>query len=129
MRRIAPLSLLCLPCATLAAEARSELDEVIVTAPYGQALSRDRVPARAQSVSVDETESVQQADLTDLLNRRFGSVSINHAQNNPLQPDVNFRGETASPLLGLPQGISVYANGVRQNEPFGDTVNWDLLPR
>jgi iron complex outermembrane receptor protein len=128
LRRIAPLSLLCLPCATLAAEARSELDEVIVTAPYGQALSRDRVPARAQSVSVDEAESVQPADITDLLNRRFGSVSINHAQNNPLQPDVNFRGETASPLLGLPQGISVYANGVRQNEPFGDTVNWDLLP-
>src|SRR5690606_30641239 len=31
-------------------------------------------------------------------------------------------------LLGLPQGISVYANGVRMNETFGDTVNWDLLP-
>ena len=33
-----------------------------------------------------------------------------------------------SPLLGLPQGLAVYQNGVRLNEPFGDTVNWDLLP-
>src|SRR5262249_27272029 len=50
------------------------------------------------------------------------------AQNNPLQPDVNFRGFTASPLLGLAQGLAVYQNGVRINEPFGDTVNWDLIP-
>jgi iron complex outermembrane recepter protein len=128
VRRIVPLSVLYLPCTVVAGQSPPELDEVIVTAPYGQALARDRVPARAQSVTVDEAESVQPADITDLLNRRFGSVSINHAQNNPLQPDVNFRGETASPLLGMPQGISVYANGVRQNEPFGDTVNWDLLP-
>jgi outer membrane receptor protein involved in Fe transport len=55
-------------------------------------------------------------------------VSINHAQNNPLQPDFNFRGFTASPLLGLPQGLSVYQNGVRINEPFGDSINWDLIP-
>ncbi|MDO6749051.1 TonB-dependent receptor plug domain-containing protein, partial [Gilvimarinus sp. 1_MG-2023] len=46
----------------------------------------------------------------------------------PYQPDVQYRGFTASPLLGLPQGVSVYMNGVRFNEPFGDTVNWDLLP-
>ena len=55
-------------------------------------------------------------------------MSINHAQNNPLQPDFNFRGFTASPLLGLPQGLAVYQNGVRMNEPFGDTVSWDLIP-
>ena len=58
----------------------------------------------------------------------FGSVSVNDAQNNPFQPDVQFRGFTASPLLGLPQGLSVYVTGIRFNEPFGDTVNWDLIP-
>ena len=46
----------------------------------------------------------------------------------PLQPDFNFRGFTASPLLGLPQGLAVYQNGVRINDPFGDTINWDLIP-
>ena len=35
----------------------------------------------------------------------------------------------ASPVLGLPQGLSTYVNGVRFNEPFGDLVNWDLLSK
>ena len=96
-------------------------------APYGMALARDRVPASTQTATAAEIERLQPLDLSDLLDRGFGSISINHAQNNPLQPDVNFRGFTASPLLGLPQGLSVYADGVRQNETFGDTVNWDLL--
>ena len=55
-------------------------------------------------------------------------MSAQDVQNNPFQPDVQYRGFTASPLLGLPQGLSVYLNGTRVNEPFGDTVNWDLVP-
>jgi hypothetical protein len=43
--------------------------------------------------------------------------------------DLNYRGYTASPLLGTPQGISIYMDGVRLNQPFGDVVSWDLLPR
>lgn len=122
---LAPLLLGTAP-ATLAAQ--PELQEILVTAPGGNRIARDRVPARVQTATVDDVESLQPLDVTELLNRGFGSVSINHAQNNPLQPDLNFRGHTASPLLGLPQGLSVYANGVRMNETFGDTVNWDLLP-
>jgi hypothetical protein len=82
------------------------LDEVVVIAPYGGALARDRVPARVQTATADDVDALQPLDLTELLNRGFGSVSISHAQNNPLQPDLNFRGQTASPLLGLPQGLS-----------------------
>jgi outer membrane receptor protein involved in Fe transport len=67
-------------------------------------------------------------DLSDFMNRALGSVSVNSAQNNPLQPDVQYRGFTASPLLGLPQGLAIYQDGARINEPFGDAVNWDLLP-
>jgi iron complex outermembrane recepter protein len=114
--------------AAQAAEQSEILTEVVVTAPYGQQIARDRVPARVQTATTDDIEGLQPLDVTELLNRGFGSVSINHAQNNPLQPDVNFRGQTASPLLGLAQGLSVYADGVRMNETFGDTVNWDLLP-
>jgi outer membrane receptor protein involved in Fe transport len=47
---------------------------------------------------------------------------------NPFQPDVQFRGFVASPVAGTPQGLAVYQNGVRINEAFGDTVNWDLIP-
>jgi iron complex outermembrane recepter protein len=104
------------------------LSEVVITAPHGAGIVRDRVPARVQTATTDDVEALQPLDITELLNRGFGSVNISHAQNNPLQPDLNFRGQTASPLLGLPQGLSVYADGVRMNETFGDTVNWDLLP-
>jgi outer membrane receptor protein involved in Fe transport len=104
------------------------LDQVIIYAPYGTPIDRDRVSANTQSASAGQIQRAQALDLTDFLNRNFASVSINHAQNNPLQPDFNFRGFTASPLLGLPQGLAVYQNGVRVNEPFGDTVNWDLVP-
>jgi outer membrane receptor protein involved in Fe transport len=126
----AALLLSCLTAALpgTAAPDDPELAELVVTAPVGTPLARDRVPARVQSASSGDVDALQPLDLTELLNRGFGSVSIGHAQNNPLQPDVNFRGQTASPLLGLPQGLAVYANGVRMNESFGDTVNWDLLP-
>jgi outer membrane receptor protein involved in Fe transport len=97
-------------------------------APYGTAVDPALVPANAQRAIAEQLQRSQAFDLTDFLNRQFSSVSINHAQNNPLQPDFNFRGFTASPLLGLPQGLAVYQNGVRINDPFGDTVNWDLIP-
>jgi outer membrane cobalamin receptor len=104
------------------------LGKVVVVAPYDAGLPMERVPANVQSATVGEIERAQSLDLTDFLSRNFGSVSINHAQNNPLQPDVNFRGFTASPLLGLSPGLTVYQNGVRINEPFGDTINWDVIP-
>jgi outer membrane receptor protein involved in Fe transport len=62
------------------------------------------------------------------MNNNLVGVSINETQNNPYQPDVLFRGFTASPLLGTPQGLSIFQDGVRINEPFGDAVNWDLIP-
>jgi outer membrane receptor protein involved in Fe transport len=104
------------------------VEEVVVTAPYGIGIDPSLVPANVQRAVAEELERSQSLDLTDFLNRGFSSVNINQAQNNPLQPDFNFRGFTASPLLGLPQGLAVYQNGVRINEPFGDTVNWDLIP-
>jgi iron complex outermembrane receptor protein len=49
-------------------------------------------------------------------------------QGNAFQPDFLYRGFVASPLVGQPQGISVFQDGVRLNEAFGDVVNWDLVP-
>lgn len=109
-------------------ERSGTMEEVVVIAPYGQGIDPTLVPAKVQRAVAEQLERSQSLDLTSFLNRSFGSVSINDAQNNPLQPDFNFRGFTASPLLGLAQGLAVYQNGVRINEPFGDTVNWDLIP-
>lgn len=107
------------------------LDEIVVTVtPAGEAagLSPEKIPYDIQSAFSDDIERMQTLHLGDFLNRTMGSISVNDAQNNPLQPDISYRGFTASPLLGLAQGLAVYQNGVRINEPLGDTVNWDLLP-
>jgi len=128
----ASLRLVCgvlLACNVGIAVAQETTEQVVIVTAYGtKPIARDRVPSFVQSAVADELERAQSLDLTDFLNRNFASVSINHAQNNPLQPDFNFRGFTASPLLGLPQGLAVYQNGMRMNEPFGDTVSWDLIP-
>jgi outer membrane receptor protein involved in Fe transport len=56
------------------------------------------------------------------------SVSVTEMGGNPWQPEVTFRGYSASPLLGMPQGMSTYVDGVRVNEPFGDVTLWDKIP-
>jgi outer membrane receptor protein involved in Fe transport len=129
LRRILATCGICIGSAATCANAASPppLEEVVVLAPYGTGIDPELVPANVQRAVAEQLQRSQSLDLTDFLNREFSSVSINHAQNNPLQPDFNFRGFTASPLLGLPQGLSVYQNGVRINDPFGDTVNWDLV--
>lgn len=106
-----------------------ETIEVIgITPTHGIGLPEELIPFNVQSATSEELKQSHSLDLTDFMNRNLGSVTINEAQSNPLQPDIQYRGFTLSPLLGLPQGLSVYQNGVRINEPFGDAMNWDLLP-
>src|SRR5205807_7301846 len=66
--------------------------------------------------------------LTDAMVRALPGVSRGDQTGNPFQPDINYRGFTASPVLGTPQGLAIYQNGTRVNEVFGDTVNWDFIP-
>jgi len=118
---------------TLAEEAdviQNESIEVIgITPAHGTGLPVDMIPFAIQSATAEDIERSQSLDLSQFLNRNLGSVTINEAQNNPLQPDIQYRGFTSSPLLGLPQGLAVYQDGVRVNEAFGDVVNWDLIPK
>lgn len=89
----------------------------------------DEIPAPTQAATDRDLESSGALDLSAFLNQRFHNVFVNEVQGNPLQPDVSYRGYTASPLLGTPQGVSIYMDGVRLNQPFGDVVSWDLIPR
>ncbi len=103
---------------------------VVEAAPLpGVDLPIEKVPAPVQTAASDEIERSQALDVSSFLTRRFNAVFANDIQNNPFQPDINYRGYTASPLLGTPQGLSVYMDGVRLNQPFGDVVSWDLIPR
>ena len=103
---------------------------VIGTTPLpGVELPAGQVPAPVQTATDRDIDNSGALDLSDFLNRRMNGVHVNEVQNNPFQPDVNYRGYTASPLLGTPQGLSVYMDGVRLNQPFGEVVSWDLIPR
>jgi outer membrane receptor protein involved in Fe transport len=99
-----------------------------VTPVDGIGVDRDRLPANLQILSAEQLERTGGFSAVEQLSLSAASVHINEASTNPLQPDLQYRGFTASPLLGLPQGLAVYQNGIRLNEPFGDTVNWDLVP-
>lgn len=123
----------CLSPLTLAAqgaELQTPTVEVVGLSPVkGLERPRDEVPVNVQGLSSQEIDAARHRPLPELLGNRISGVNVNEIQGNPFQADVNFRGYSASPLLGTPQGLSVYLDGVRMNEPFGDTVNWDLIPR
>lgn len=104
--------------------------EIVSTGPSNSSgQTKDKVAANVQTATAADLERLHALDLSNYLARALGSVNINEMQGNPFQADVNFRGFTASPLLGTPQGLSVYMDGVRLNQPFGDVVSWDLIPR
>ncbi|HEV2644789.1 MAG TPA: TonB-dependent receptor [Acidobacteriaceae bacterium] len=103
---------------------------VVSPTPIGLAdQSLDEIPVTVRGVTAKRLEDSNALDLSDVMNKRLMGVSITENQGNPFQPDISFRGYTASPLLGTPEGLSVYVDGVRQNQPFGDVVAWDLIPK
>jgi outer membrane cobalamin receptor len=109
-----------------------QLDSVLImglTPLQSTNLPLSEIAVNVQTADDEQLEISANRDLTQFLNRSFGSVHVNEPGGNPLQPDFNFRGFQASPLLGLPQGLSVYMDGVRVNEMFGDVVSWDMLPQ
>lgn len=65
--------------------------------------------------------------LADALEELPG-VTTSDELGAPAQLDVTLRGFQVSPTIGLPQGVTVYVDGVRMNEPDANEVNFDLLP-
>ena len=113
---------------TVAPAELGTIDVIGVAPAQGAELPESLLPYNVQSAGSADFERAQVLDATDYLNRRAAGVSISAVQGNPLQPDLQFRGFSATPLLGGSEGVSVYVDGVRVNEVFGDTVNWDLIP-
>ncbi|MPS47940.1 TonB-dependent receptor [Methylobacillus sp.] len=122
-------------CVSLQAQAADALPvtadkvSVVSTTPLPSlGLPLERVPAGIQLITGPQMQKQRSVTIADYLLNNVSAVNVNDTQNNPFQPDVSFRGYSASPLLGTPQGLSVYVDGVRVNEPFGDVVSWDLIP-
>jgi iron complex outermembrane receptor protein len=81
-----------------------------------------------RTVSGAQLQASGQLDLQSGLARSLPGAVVSDTQGNPFAQDLELRGFTASPTSGQPQGLTVQQNGARLNEPFGDTVNWDLVP-
>src|ERR1700736_6599484 len=94
----------------------------------GSGIDAEKVPASVNIVSADQIDRLRSANISDALQQYVPGIVVNEVSGNPFQPNVQFRGFVASPVAGTPQGLAVYQNGVRINEAFGDTANWDLIP-
>lgn len=91
-------------------------------------LSPDKVPGALQSLDAEQVTAQHGGSLLSALGSQTAGVSLSDVQGNGLFQNLRFHGFDASPLQGTPQGLAVYQNGVRLNEAFGDTVNWDAIP-
>jgi iron complex outermembrane receptor protein len=103
--------------------------EVVATSPLPSGGENpDNIPAMMQTVPAEDFARTNSQNVTDTLQQHIpGAVSID-VNGNPFSQDLFYRGFVASPRQGTPQGLAVYQNGIRVNEAFGDTVNWDLIP-
>ena len=103
--------------------------EVIGTTPLGTpAIDHKRLPANARGLTAEDFERAGSTNVEDALQLYTPSISTSNQNGSPWQLDLEYRGVFASPVIGTPQGIAVYQNGVRINEAFGDIVNWDFIP-
>ncbi len=94
----------------------------------GSGIDIEKVPASVNIVDANQIKQTGSLNIGDALQKYVPGIVVNEVSGNPFQPSVQFRGFVASPVAGTPQGLAVYQNGVRVNEAFGDTVNWDLIP-
>lgn len=116
------------PARTQDEKDRRDVVVVVATTPLDPGTQAQLVPAAVAQLDAEDLMRTGVADVLGELNRRVGGVSLNEAQANPFQPNLLYRGFEASPLPGNAQGLAVYLDGARFNQPFGDTVDWDLVP-
>ncbi len=111
------------------AQTATEQITVVGSSPLiGGGVDRNLLPAQTQVLGSADIERQGAPNALNALNTEVSGINLDDAAGNPYQPALFYNGFEASPLQGTPQGIAVYVNGVRFNQAFGDTVNWDLIP-
>lgn len=106
----------------------STIEVVSNTAVPGSEIERDKIPSNVQNITSSDFDHTTSPSLVDAMARALPGVSRGDQTGNQFQPDFDYRGFRASPVLGTPEGLAVYQNGARINEIFGDTANWDFIP-
>jgi outer membrane receptor protein involved in Fe transport len=82
---------------------------------------------RTASLDAQDLDARGVRSLADALEQLPG-VTTSDELGATSQMDVSLRGFQVSPVIGVPQGVTVYVDGVRANEPDAHEVNFDLLP-
>ncbi len=126
-------SALLLSCAVLpgiasAQEALPTIEVVGVSPVPGGEIDINKVPSNVQTMGASDLVPEKSTSLLDGMVQFLPFVSLSDQSGNQFQRNLDYRGFSASPVPGTPQGIAVYQNGNRINEAFGDVVNWDLIP-
>ena len=104
-------------------------EEIVVIGRLPQLpLPPSSVPASVQVVEEDEPRASGHPNLPDSLAGRVPGMTLSDEQGNSYQPDLSLRGFQVTSVTGVPQGVSVFLDGVRVNEPTAEEVNFDLLP-
>ncbi|HXO72758.1 MAG TPA: Plug domain-containing protein, partial [Bradyrhizobium sp.] len=117
------------PAAAVAQVQELPAIQVIANTPLqGSGVDRDKIPSTTYSVDAADFQRTYSPNVTDTLFQRIPGVTLSDPNGNGAQQEIRYRGFAASPTQGTPQGLAVYMNGIRINESFGDTVNWDLIP-
>ena len=102
--------------------------DAVRTSPLpGILIDKAAFPNTAQSINEASIKNKLSKSMVELMNENLSGVTVKDIQNGSFQKNLDYRGFTASPLLGEMQGIAVYMDGVRINESFGDTVQWELI--
>jgi iron complex outermembrane receptor protein len=117
------------PAPAPAVAAPSPFQFVAPTPITGLGIDRNKVPAMVQTLPAEDFSRTYSANVVETFVQRIPGVTTNNVQGNEFATDLRYRGFAASPVQGTPQGLAVYMQGIRVNEAFGDTVNWDLIPK
>ncbi|MHB2206135.1 TonB-dependent receptor [Methylobacterium sp. CM6257] len=89
----------------------------------------NKIPSTVETITPRQIDVDRGTDnIIATFARATPGVNLSDTQGNSNRVDLSYRGFTASPSQGVPQGLAVYQNGIRINEAFGDVVNFDLIP-
>jgi iron complex outermembrane receptor protein len=85
------------------------------------------VPARVTTLGAEDVDAYEPRVLSDAV-RQVAGFSTYDDLGSPYKLNISSRGFYSSPVVGLPQGVAVFLDGVRMNEPEASQINFDLLP-
>ena len=85
------------------------------------------VPFPIQIISGSNVRGATGSSIANALTGTAG-LNLTNQTGSASQPDIRLRGFALSPIVGVPQGVSVFVDGVRVNEADASQVHLSLIP-